>query len=104
MDANSSYKLGHSISNLWSIKLKQLLTSKKFIVMVAGLLVAFAARYGLNLDETEVAGILAVVIAYLFTQGQADKGKEAAKVQAIATVVDTQNKTSADQIAAIKNV
>jgi len=84
-------------------KLKQLLSSKKLLVMIAGILVAFAARYGLNLDETEVAGILALFIAYILAQGQSDKSKEAEKVKAIAALVDNQSKTAADKIAAIKN-
>lgn len=84
-------------------RLKQLFTGKKFLVMVAGLLVAFAARYGLNLDETEVAGILAVLISYIIAQGQADKGKEAAKVVAIATTIE-QGHPTAKNIETIKNV
>lgn len=67
-------------------KLKALFLSKKFLTMIAGLLVALAARKGLNLDETEVAGILALFISYILAQGQADKGKEAAKIDAIAMV------------------
>lgn len=82
--------------------LKTLFLSKKFLAMVAGLIVAFAARRGLNLDETEVAGIVALFVSYILAQGQADKGKEAARVEAIAGVVD-KSKSSAQKIEAIKN-
>lgn len=61
---------------------KGFLTSKKFVAMVAGLVVSYAARYGLHLSEVEVAGIVALFVSYIFAQGQADKGKEAAKVEA----------------------
>lgn len=82
--------------------LKNLLTSKKFLTMVAGLVVSFAARKGLNLDETEVAGIVALFVAYIFAQGQADKGKEATKVNAVANAVS--DETPRAQVEAIKNV
>ena len=63
---------------------KALLTSRKFIAMLAGIVVSLAARYGFNLPEREVAGIIGLFIAYILAQGQADKGKEAARVVACA--------------------
>ena len=66
---------------------KGLFTSKKFLAAVAGVLVSIAARYGLNLSETEVAGILAIFISYILAQGQTDKGKGAAQVQAAAAAI-----------------
>lgn len=85
-------------------KLKQLFTGKKFLVMVAGLLVAFAARYGLNLDETEVAGIIVLFVSWIVAQGQADKNKEAEKVKAIAAITDAKGESASKQIEAIKSV
>lgn len=59
-----------------------LLGSKKFIATVAGLIITFAAKYGLNLDPITVQEILAVLIAYIIGQGIADRGKSAAIIQA----------------------
>lgn len=63
---------------------KALLTSRKFIAMLAGIVVSLAARHGLLLPEREVAGIVGLFIAYILAQGQADKGKEAARIVACA--------------------
>ena len=60
--------------------LKDLLTSKKFIVMVAALVVAIASKLGLDLDKDLVNQVLAMAAAYVVGQGIADHGKEAAKV------------------------
>lgn len=58
-----------------------LLSSKKFLVMVAGLIVTAAAKYKLDLDPLMVEGILAALIAWLIAQGIADNGKEAATLK-----------------------
>lgn len=67
------------MSAIW-LTAKEFLTSKKFIVAVAGVVLATAARYNLNLDPDSVQNIVYVVVAYLIGQGWADSGKEAAKV------------------------
>jgi len=59
--------------------LKALFSSKKFLVMLAGILLASASKLGLDLDEDLVNQILAMVGAYVVGQGIADHGKEAAK-------------------------
>ena len=60
--------------------LRDLLGSKKFIGTAAGLIVAGAARYGLDLPPAEVAAFLGAVGVWAISQGIADSGKEAAKV------------------------
>ena len=57
-----------------------LLNSKKFVVMVAGMIVTFAAKYKLNLDTITVETLVAALIAWVIGQGIADMGKEAAKI------------------------
>ena len=65
--------------------MKQLLvsifTSKKFIAMLAGLILAAAAKIGLNLDEAALVTLLSPILAYIIGQGIADHGKERAKVE-----------------------
>lgn len=64
--------------------LKDLVTSKKFIVSVLTTLLAIGTRYVPELehmDATELAALLSPLLAYIVGQGIADSGKEAAKVQ-----------------------
>ena len=63
--------------------LKSLLTSKKFVAMVAGFVVTLLAKLKLNVDPTTIAALVAMVIAYILGQGAADQGKEAAKIIAV---------------------
>lgn len=63
---------------MWDV-FKEMLTSKKFIASVAGVIVAATARIGLELPVEDVAAILAPIIAYIVGQGWADTGKEAVK-------------------------
>lgn len=65
---------------IWQV-IKEAATSKKFIVTVAGVIAAAAMKINLELSTEAVATILAPVVAYLFAQGWADSGKEAAKVE-----------------------
>lgn len=61
--------------------LKQLLTSKRFGVAVAGVLLVISNDYlGLDLDTKSMLSIVGLVIAFVVSQGSADKGKEAAKI------------------------
>lgn len=68
---------------IWSLIL-ELLKSKKFILMIAGTIAAAAMKIGLNLPVEDIAAVLAPLIAYIFAQGWADNGKEAAKINAVA--------------------
>lgn len=60
--------------------LKGLLSSKKAIVAIVGIIIAAAGKAGLDLSEDSVHDIVQVVMAYLVGQGVADHGKESAKV------------------------
>lgn len=66
--------------------MKELLTSKKFIVTISAMIVAVAAKKGLNLDSELVGMLVALVVAYLVGQGAADFGKAAAQIKADAPV------------------
>lgn len=59
--------------------IKALFSSKKFLVMLAGIILASASKLGLDLDPDLVNQILALAGAYILGQGIADHGKEAAK-------------------------
>ena len=59
----------------------QMLTSKKAIAMLAGLMVAGFGHLGLNLDPEALTTILAPVLAYIVGQGVADHGKEKARME-----------------------
>lgn len=48
---------------------------KKISAMIAGVIVAFALRYGINLDAGSVAAVISPILAYLIGQGIADGGK-----------------------------
>ena len=65
--------------------LVELATSKKFNALMAAVLTVLSqdTEPGLFvMSEKTVMGIVAPVIAYLIAQGQADKGKSAAKISA----------------------
>ena len=66
------------------ITLKDLFSSKKFLVMLAGIVVMIADKIGLNLDPDLVNKMLGLMGAYIIGQGIADHGKEKAKVEAAA--------------------
>lgn len=63
--------------------LKQLLTSKKFVAMIAGLIVTLLAKLKFNVDPTTIAELVAMIVAFILGQGVADSGKEAAKINAV---------------------
>ena len=69
--------MGDIIKNL----IVGLIGSKKFIVLVSGLIVTALAKYKLDLDPVMIQGMLGALIAWLIGQGIADNGKEAAKVK-----------------------
>jgi hypothetical protein len=60
---------------------KDLLTSKKFIVAAAGVVYATVGKK-LGASADEVTKTVELVAAYLVGQGIADHGKEKAKVEA----------------------
>ena len=61
--------------------LKGMFGSKKAIAMIAGVLVSFAGKYGLELSTEDLTPILAPLLAYILGQGVADIGKEKAKTE-----------------------
>lgn len=86
--------------------MRQLLTSKKFIVMIAAAVVAVASKLGLNLDPDLVQQIVYLAIAFIVGQGIADHGKEAAKVEAASgvPVTTTVTETSSTRDGALEAV
>ena len=60
---------------MWNA-VKGLLASKKALAAIAGVLVALAARVGLDLPESEVALVLAPIIAFVVGQSIADHGAQ----------------------------
>jgi len=66
--------------------LKELFSSKKFVVMLAAMIVAVASKAGLALNPDLINQILALAGVFILGQGVADHGKEAAKVSAAATM------------------
>jgi len=64
---------------MWGM-LSELLTSKKAIAAATGVIIAFAARYGLELPSDAVTQILTPIVAYIVGQGMADFGKHSKKV------------------------
>src|SRR4029078_13260730 len=61
-----------------------LLGSTKVLMTVAGLIVAFLAKRGFNVSDEIVLAILGFFASAVLGQGMADKGKEAAKIDAVA--------------------
>ena len=61
----------------------EMLTSKKFIAMVAGFIVTLLAKWKINIDPQTVMSLVGLIIAYIVGQGWADSGKEAAKIEAV---------------------
>ena len=59
--------------------LRDMLQSKKFLAAVAGVLVGIAGRIGLELETESLMAVLSPIVAYIFGQGIADAGKEAAR-------------------------
>ncbi len=59
--------------------LKSLLGSKKFFAFLIGLLMLGFSKLGWGISEDMVTEVVALVAAYIMSQGIADHGKEAAK-------------------------
>lgn len=65
------------------ITLQEFVTSKKFIAAVSGVFITLLAKLHFQVSDAVAAEIVSTVVAYILAQGWADKGKEAAKIQAI---------------------
>jgi hypothetical protein len=65
---------------MWNL-IKELFSSKKFVVMLAAALFAVANKVGLNVSEDLVNQIVGLAAAFIVGQGIADAGKEKAKIE-----------------------
>lgn len=61
---------------------RELFSSKKFLVMLAAALFAIANKAGLHVSEDLVNQIVGLAAAFVVGQGIADAGKEAKKLGA----------------------
>jgi hypothetical protein len=61
---------------MWKL-LTEILTSKKAIATIAGVLLVATNKIGLNLPEEAVTQIVAAIAAYVVSQGLADFSKNA---------------------------
>lgn len=83
--------------------MRELLTSKKFIASIMGVIVTIAGKYGLELDETALATIISPILAYIVGQGIADHGKNKTEVENLRSIIsDLEYKISIKDIAPIK--
>ncbi len=61
--------------------IKELLSSKKFVVSLISFVGAVAIKFGApEVTITELGVLLTPMVVYVFAQGHADSGKEANKV------------------------
>ena len=61
--------------------IKNMLSSKKALAMIVGLLVSGAGKYGLEIPTEELTTVLSPLLAYIVGQGIADVGKEKARME-----------------------
>ena len=61
---------------MWKM-LAEILTSKKAIATLAGVLIVASNRIGLQLPEEAITQIIGAIAAYVVSQGLADFGKAA---------------------------
>lgn len=61
--------------------LLSLISSKKFIAMIVGLILTMLAKANIGLSEASVTEIVALIMSYIVGQGIADHGKEKAKIE-----------------------
>jgi len=57
--------------------IRRLLSSTKFLTMVATVVSTVIARWGFDIPSEEITPIIAVVVSWLLGQGLADIGKHA---------------------------
>lgn len=60
--------------------LKSLFQSRKFVAMLAGVVIYAGSRFGFDVDQGDADRIIGLFALYIGAQGAADFGKEAAKV------------------------
>lgn len=61
--------------------IKELLSSKKLVAALIGVVVAVGGRLGLDLSTEDVALVVGPIVAYILGQGIADAGKSRAKIE-----------------------
>lgn len=59
-----------------------LFTSKKFLAMLAGILVWLAGKGGLAITSADVTPVLLLIATYVGAQGVADLGKSSSQIAA----------------------
>ena len=60
--------------------IKGLLSSKKALAAIAGVVVTLVGKLGIDLDTDALVILITPIVAFVVGQGIADNGKEAAKV------------------------
>ena len=60
--------------------IKGLLSSKKALAAIAGVVVTLVGKLGIDLDTDALGILITPIVAFVVGQGIADNGKEAAKV------------------------
>ena len=60
--------------------IKGLLSSKKALAAIAGVVVTLVGQLGIDLDTDALVVLITPIVAFVVGQGIADNGKEAAKV------------------------
>ena len=76
---------------------KDLFSSKKFLVMLSGIVITVASKLGLNIDPNTLNQILAIIAAYIVGQGIADHGKEAVIAQSRLAAAQAVTQTTTDE-------
>lgn len=84
------------------LMIREAVTSKKFIMAIAGSICAALLRFGLDIPVEDVAAVLSPIAIYIAAQGWADRGKGAAKVEALAEVAKESNASASTQVKVIK--
>ena len=76
--------------------LKTLLTSKKFVAAIVGVIVGLVAKLGVELDTDATALVISPILAYIVGQGVADHGKSRAQEIVKALSVEDASDVAAD--------
>lgn len=82
---------------VWSM-IRQLATSKKVMIFLAGLIVSFAAKKGWHVTDEMAISILGFFASLILGQGVADIGKPAAQVQAVAAAQEEKGSAAATRM------
>ena len=86
------------------LTLSRLLTSRKFITVIVGMIVGVAARHNIVLAPEDVNTVIALFGVLLAAQGAADIGKGAAYITAANPPPPTQTQTVSVDAAGDANV